>query len=68
MANRRTRGGKQRGEGKVWEYFECHCCSKKDLTKRQSLYLGDDKDGKPIRVCKGHKIKASSPGVKAPVS
>lgn len=64
MAQNRTKGGRQRGEGKVWEYFHCACCHKDDLTKRKSVYLGNDKDGNPIRVCKSHKVRANSPGVK----
>jgi hypothetical protein len=63
-SNNRTRGGKQRSEDKQWEYFECACCKKDKVSKRKTIFLGHDKDGKPIRVCKSHKLKSNSPGVK----
>ena len=54
----------QRGEEKQWQYFECavpKCGAKK--SKRQTHCLGHDADGKPIRVCKSHKLLPTSPGV-----
>lgn len=67
-SNNRTRGGKQRGENKAWEYFECAVptCGKK-RSKRKTVLIGNDKAGKPIRVCKAHNVKANSPGVKTHV-
>jgi len=63
MSQNTTKGGRKRGKDKSWEYFECRCC-KGQVNKRKSVFLGNDGEGKPIRICKAHKITTKSPGVK----
>lgn len=50
-----TRGGKQRGETKGFQWYQCPLCKTK-VTRRKSRQVNGPKEGEKVRVCKTHHV------------
>ena len=53
MAMSTTRGGRQKGEKKGFQWYECPLC-RSQVTRRKSKQIDGRKAGEKVRVCKTH--------------